>query len=174
MVAQGLQRATSVRNRVLQLFRHFGVGLFVTVRLEAGIPTEVARTAGHHDATLGAATEHLDWVGRVSVRIRECAERVGRLVLPSGQQLVQTFRSQLREEPLDVRSYKKKRESLRRVGRKSCPRMTLYRSTEQTQVGRSRLLSFYLIETTSPSKISPWTVHFNDPHHQQNNSTPLH
>lgn len=108
MVAQGLQRATSVRNRVLQLFRHFGVGLFVTVRLEAGIPTEVARTAGHHDATLGAANEHLDWVGRVSVRIRECAERVGRLVLPSGQQLVQTFRSQLREEPLDVRSYKKK------------------------------------------------------------------
>uniref|UniRef100_A0A2M4C6T2 Putative secreted protein n=1 Tax=Anopheles marajoara TaxID=58244 RepID=A0A2M4C6T2_9DIPT len=94
-----------MRNFVLFLLRQLCIGCIVAGRLKDWIPSEISRATWLDDSALGAALEqkHLS-VGLIGVSKR--TDCLGRLVFPSGQQLMQSFGAQLIEKPFDVRTRK--------------------------------------------------------------------
>lgn len=77
-VPQGLQGPAPVRDLVLGVHVHLGVGLLEAVRQEAGVPAEVPGAAGLDDAA-GRLADEDERLRVGAVAVAECADCLRRL-----------------------------------------------------------------------------------------------
>lgn len=110
VLPQLVQRPKAMRDFILALLRQLGVRFVVPLGLEYGIPAKVATSPRKHDIAVGTALEqqHLALFVRC---VRKGAHGLRRFVLPAVEQLVQTLRAQLFQEPLDVGACEKSSKS---------------------------------------------------------------
>ena len=92
-----------MRYLILDLGVQLGVGQLESVRLETGIPTEIAPSPRFHDQPVGSPHEQLGFF-ILGIAVGECAKGESGFVLESVQHLEQTLGLQGVQEPFDVGS----------------------------------------------------------------------